>query len=335
MFYYPDSDIPAAGTITFKPNEQSNPVSANVARKAKFTFSDVQQTSSPFRTPILNPAESRVGVVTFTMLKNEGAQGANLTNVTSQAFETLLSSTQGTAFLDLFTGNSADAATRVFATGRNDGSGTRAVYLIEPGYGVSRTVKQWKQAVNGANGITTDGATGDVLNGLQFWPQADGGDANNNSTLWGNNVAGNGGYFSGSNVRDLMKLQTTSVTTYSATGSATLAPNPKAIVLLTCLSTADALNAMGGGAVPLSYNGVGITPIATSPGLSAADLYKVTDGQYTLWSYERLYYIGSLTANENTVYSGIVAAIPNNLASAGIALSSMNVSRQNDGDPVQ
>src|SRR4029453_11163457 len=101
VFFYPDTQIPAVGNITFK-NENSNPVGANVARQPNLAFSDVQQNSSPFRTPVLSPADSRVGVVTFVFLKSQGS-AVSLTNVTDQAWRAVLASNRGVP-LNVFTG---------------------------------------------------------------------------------------------------------------------------------------------------------------------------------------------------------------------------------------
>jgi hypothetical protein len=116
-----------------------------------------------------------------------------LTNVTDQAWKAVLGSNRGVP-LNVFTGNIADgpASTnhRVLATGRNDGSGTRAAYMIEPGVGVSRLVNQFKIGANGFNGIVSPGVTGDAINILQLWPTSDAEDANNNSVLWNPGTAG-------------------------------------------------------------------------------------------------------------------------------------------------
>jgi hypothetical protein len=278
---------------------------------AKFTFSDVYQTSTPFTSPVLNPADARTGVVTFTMLANAGAP-AGLTNVTAQQFKALFG--RGFQPLSLFTGSAGDTQL-VLATGRNDGSGTRTVYLAETGYGIARPVNQFKVTASTASTITE----------ATLWPPNDG---NNASTLWGNNIAGNGGYFSGSTLRGEFVKTSASVTIKDETGTAIGAPSP--VTFLTWLGTGDAANATG--AKVLGYNGVSITP--STSGLNAADKAKVTQGAYTAWSYEHLYYRGTLTTDENTVYTEIKNRIPANLGASGIALTDMTVSRDEEGGPV-
>lgn len=357
VFYYPDASIPAAGVITAL-SQNSNPVGANVALKPDVAFSDVQQTSTPSLAFTLGPADSRVGVVTFVFCKSQGSS-ANLTNVTTQAWKAVLASNRGVP-LNVFTGLAADGPStptplrtdgRVLATGRNDGSGTRAVYMIEPGVGVSKLVNQFKLGANGFNGVTSAGLTGDVVNFLQLWPATDAEDANNISNLWNAPTTGNGGYFSGSNVANLVLGHDTSNTRVlgptgtdlSSSGSyiATTAANPRAISVVACVGTGDGLTAITAGAAALTYNGVGITPVPTGTdptGLVPADRYKVTNGAYTLWSYERLYNRGTLTSDQDLVlYSAatnLKGLIPTNLANTGIALTAMIAVRTNDGDTV-
>lgn len=351
IFVYPDASIPAAGTITAL-NQNSNPVGANVAVKPDVAFSDVQQNNSPYRFPLLGPGDSRVGVVTFVFAKSEGSS-PNLTNVTAQAWRAALSSNRGVP-LNVFTGLAADQSGRVLATGRNDGSGTRAVYLIETGYGVSRTVNQFKLAADGFNGVgagvggTAAGGigTGGIARALQLWPSNDQQDANNNSVLWNALTTGNGGYFSSSNTAALLNADTSSVRVLGPTGAdlpnsgsyvGTSAGNPRAISLVGFVGTNDGVGLITNGAGILSYNGVLITPVATGvdpTGLLPADRYKVTNGTYTVWSYERLFNRGTLNANQTTIDNALRAAIPGGLANSGIALSAMTAVRGNDGEVV-
>lgn len=352
VFYYADTDIPAVGLVTYRA-ENSNPVTANVAQKPDLAYSDVQQNNSPFRTPVLSPADSRVGVVTFVFAKSQGSS-ANLTNVTDQAFAAALSSSRGVP-LNVFTGLASDGPLlsnhRVLASGRNDGSGTRAEYLIETGYGVSRLVNQFKIAKNGANGIVSDGFTGDAVNILQLWPSNDAEDANNNSVLWNVLTTGNGGYFSSSNVSTLLQKDTSSVRLFGSTGNeststgsyvSTATTGARAFSVIASIGTNDGVGVIAGGGAVLSYNGVGITPVATGvdpTGLVPADRYKITNGTYTHWSYERLFNRGTLNANQNTVVYGTGGIVPSLnvagvLANSGIRLADMVAVRGNDGATV-
>jgi hypothetical protein len=118
--------------------------------RPKFSFSDVYQSTTPIDNEVLNPVgASAVGVVTFTMMANEGAP-ANLNNVTIQQARTLWFN--GIQPLSLFTGDPADSGLYVFATGRNDGSGTRAAYRVDlrrgqPGQPIHRHQKrdEWQR----------------------------------------------------------------------------------------------------------------------------------------------------------------------------------------------
>lgn len=361
VLYYSDAAIPSAGNMTFV-NSNSNPTvgatPANVAQKANLAFSDIQQSNTPYRTPALSPADSRVGVITFVFLKSQGSS-ANLTNVTPQAWGALLRNNRGVP-LSTFTGLSSDASGRVLATGRNDGSGTRGVYLIETGYGVSRPVNQFKISANGTNSFSLGaGSSTDAVNFLSLWPSSDAENADNNSTLWNSATTGNGGYFSGSGVTGLLTKDTSSVRVMNPNGNSDLgssgsyvgtsAGNPRAVSVIGFVGTSDAVAAIAtnnagtgaGGAGLLSYNGVTITPVPVgtdATGLVPADRYKVTNGIYTVWSYERLFNKGDLTANQDSVVydatNGIISKIPANLANAGIALGAMIASRNNDGEVV-
>lgn len=360
VLFYADAAIPAVNNIT-SVNANSNPTTgspaAATAFKADLAFSDIQQANTPYRTTTLSPADSRVGVVSFVFLKSQGSSAA-ITNVTDQSWGALLRSNRGVP-LSTFTGNSSDSNGRVLATGRNDGSGTRAVALIETGYGVSRTVNHFKISKNGANSFTLgNGSSTDAVNFLSLWPSSDAENADNNSTLWNSATTGNGGYFSGSGVTGLLTKDTSSVRVFNPTGNTDLSTSgsytstngtARAFSVIGMVSSSEAVAAFAtnnatsgaGGAGLLAYNGSTVTPVATTlnaNGFSDEDRYKITNGIYTLWTYERLYNKGTLTANQDAVVytatTGIVAKIPDNIANNGVALSAMTASRTNDGDVV-
>lgn len=316
---------------------QGSTTTPTEALRPKFSFSDVYQSTSPVDNIVLNPVgASAVGVVTFTMIANEGAP-ADLNNVTIQQARQLW--TSGIQPLSLFTGD-PDDTTWVLATGRNDGSGTRAAYLTEWTYGVANLVNQYI--------ATKNGISGNDITALTLVPADGKGSGNfetsgtsNASTLWGQTATGNGGYSSSSALRSLMGYASSSVDIYNGVDNSPDVEDTT-VVLLTWLSTADARNAASNGGKLLSYNGVGVTPIAAAgsyllSGFNEADFKKITSGAYSAWSYQHLYYHGNLSANENTWYTAMKNTwIPQGLAitSNGLELGDMAVSRPDDGFPI-
>jgi hypothetical protein len=277
--------------------------------KAQFGFSDVFQTSTPYLTPTLGGGP--VGVVVFTMIGNEGIP---ITNITAQQFRAVIGN--GFQPLSLFTGVSTDTA-RVFATGRNDFSGTRTTYLAETGYGIANPVQQYKVTAEDATTIST----------IRLWPANDG---NNASTVWGNNVDGNGGYSSGGLVAGVLGKTSASASVLDAGGNPVFSAGQ--VYLVSWLGMSDAINAISNGAVGLGYDGVKITP--ANP-LSNADRAKVTQGQYTAWGYEHLFFSGVLSADAQAFYNTLVAGMnATNLGASGIPLSEMSVGRTDDGGTV-
>lgn len=323
---------------------QGATTSPTATLRPKFSFSDVYQSTSPVDNEVLNPVgSSAVGVVTFAMIANEGAP-SNLNNVTIQQTRALWQS--GYQPLSVITGNPADASTLIFATGRNDGSGTRSAYLTEWLYGAANLVQQYivttaGQAVTGEiSAITAVPAGGNGVGNL-LCPDGTG----NASTLWGNNVLGNGGYRSSSALRGIMARTSASVDVYDGVNQTALIENAN-ILLLTWLSTSDSRDAAALGAKIIAYNGVMVTPLATndpnnylSTGFSQADFEKITSGAYSAWSYQHLYHHGSLNANE-TIWRNAMTA-PGGYLEVGLAqtangvkLSDMLVERADDGFPI-
>jgi hypothetical protein len=306
--------------------------------RPKFSFSDVYQETSPVDNEVLQPVgASKVGVVTFAMVANEGAP-SNWTNTTIQQCRTLWA--QGIQRLSLFTGDPNDS-TLVFATGRNDGSGTRSAYLTEWTYGVANSVQQYVttatgQGSNAITAITAVPVGANLTNSSVFRT----GRTSDASTLWRNTAVGNGGYSSSSALRTVMGLTSTSVTVYDGQSSTPLVAN-EPILLLTWLSTADSLNAAGNGAKILAFNGEKVTPIASAgsylgSGFNQADFNKIARGAYSAWSYQHLYYSGSLSGTTNTWYTAMKAAggfIEQGLqlTANGLRLSDMASERPGDG----
>lgn len=312
--------------------------------QSEIAFSDVSKAATPYASRSLLPANSAAGVVVFTMV---GSEGTPLSNITSQQFRALFSA--GFQPLSLFTGNEEDNpyaenvtpgpnAAWIFATGRNDGSGTRTTYMAETGYGVTNLVRQYTVLASSGNAMTTiqlvpQGGANDsdpITSGIQPYS---GQSTANASTVWDQDLPGNGGYSSGSNLRTHLGLTGNAVTVLDETYADAFG-EPQKLTLVSWLSLSDAVTARNNGAVFLAYNGVKLNDIAASGStMSAADLAKVTNGSYTAWSYQHMYRRNDLTSGDAvTVYNGI----RNNLVlgSAGIAIAQMNVSRSADGGTV-
>jgi hypothetical protein len=308
--------------------------------RPKFSFSDVYQSTSPVDNEVLNPVgSSAVGIVTFAMIANEGAP-ANLENVTIQQCRALW--TNGIQPLSLFTGDPADTK-YVLATGRNDGSGTRAAYLTEWTFGVANLVNQYT-AVTGGTSSSGNGSISKLTlvpaNGI-----GSGAFSTNRtsdaSTLWGNTNPGNGGYSSSSALRTLMGYTSSNVTIFNGVDE-TPDMEGQDVLLLTWLSTADSLNAATNGAKILAFNGVKVTPIAAagsylSSGFNEVDFKKIATGAYSAWSYQHLYYHGSLSSNEQAWYDSMKDTfLPSGLqiTANGVRLGDVTVSRPDDGFPI-
>jgi hypothetical protein len=318
---------------------QGSTTSPTQTLRPKFSFSDVYQSTSPVRNVTLNPVgTSAVGVVTFAMITNEGAP-ANWNNVTIQQCRALWQA--GTAPLSLFTGNPADTRT-VFATGRNDGSGTRSAYLTEWTYGAANLVNQYVATASGISGNNLTTITLVPANGIGSG-NFNTGRTSDASTLWGNTAVGNGGYSSSSALRTLMGLASSSVTVYNGVSQTPTLTNAN-ILLLTWLSTADSRNAVVAGGKILAYNGEVVNPVASNDltnyqnsGFNEADFKKIASGAYSAWSYQHLYFHGSLNASETAWYNAMKSTwIPQGLqiTSNGLRLEDMECERPDDGFPI-
>ena len=314
---------------------------------AEFAFSDVSKDSTPLAS-YSNIDGGAVGVVAFTMVANEGAP-TNLTNVSSKQFQALFSG--GSQPASLFTGNSSDT-TKVYATGRNDGSGTRTTYMAETGLGITTLVNQFVTNSNG--NFTSSAGTGSILRIYKVPAQGNGngtltnrtgyvasgnmigGSASDASTVWGQNLAGNGGYNSGSTLVTHLGYTSNNTEVLEADGTTLEAAGP--IALVSFLATADAITARTGGAVILGYNGVKLDGIAGGAGaLSASDKTKITEGAYTAWSYQQLYKRTDITAGDTfSVWTALNGAIPAAIdsTSSGVKMDDMVAGRTYDGGPV-
>lgn len=267
---------------------------------AQIAFSDVFQSASSTTSPALT--DTIVAVVPFSWVANRGSTGFD--NVTAQQARALL--TNGYQPKSLFTGNPADTD-YVLQIGRDNGSGTRATMLAEVKYGVFTSVQQWKIVTSGTPGTGT-------VTSAQLWPVGDG---------VGSTSAGNGGYSSGSLIRDIMGMTSASITLLDETGAEAGSGLP--VTLVSCLGISDAGNAVTNGfAVRLKYDGVLYDG-------SNKDL--VYEGAYSMWGYEHLFTNGAATGDLLTFRTGIETQldIDTVLGDNGLRDSQMHVGRQADG----
>lgn len=323
---------------------------------AEMAFSDTSVSISPYAASSQFGFGSSPGVVVFGLVASEGASA--ITNVTNQQYNTLLKN--GYVPMSNFTGVATDT-NKIFCTGRNDGSGTRSSYLSEMGYGVANAVNQYLVVGSNGNEITalqkvpaggTNDTDGNSTNGVQLNPATDiatfdvvpGGAFNqvtqlftSASTVWGQDIAGNGGAFSGSVLRGHLALKGTSVTVFDEEGYDLFGAPQTNIGMVSWISLNDAINARANGATLAAFNGVSLAVSDVDPDplgsfvMTAADKAKVYRGTYSAWNFENFYYRTGSSADTVALYNQIVSSVSTNLGAAGLKISDMKVGRTDDG----
>lgn len=289
----------------------ANPFDAPVT--ADVTMADTFQSSTDFKTPVL--VANKVGVIVFQWIRNNGAP-VGLRNMTPWLATNILS---GGTPLSLFTGIPADAATQVYATGRDEESGTRTATFADCLFGSSSSPSQYQILASG--GTVTD---------LILWPAVG---------VWGE---GHSGYASGGTLATQMSIpgsNTTSATkgwlvSYAGINdAATVVPSTPAASATTTISAGavTAVNVVNGGqnygpGTTVVFSGGAGTGAAATPIINSAGVitgYTITnggagytspptvtlrqgatltnngvaysptavhEGQYTFWSYQFLDY---------------------------------------------
>lgn len=238
---------------------------------------------------------SPVGIVPFKWLASKGAP-ASLTNLTTQQAKALFGA--GKLPLAFFTGNAADETSTVVATGRDPDSGTRLTAFAEGGLGPQASVKQYQPRDVNGNLVRTVGTN---ITNFVAWPA---------STINGIPVAlFNGGYNSGG---DLSKAM------------ANFTPAGFTVISYAGVSDADT-NTLPNGGIELSWNGVTLG----NTGGNYNNATVLTEGKYTFWGYEHLYY---RSGTSGTV-AGLADTVANQLKTvdAQVLLSNMKVERGFDG----
>jgi hypothetical protein len=272
-------------------------------------MSDSYQSSSAFfglykgkTYPTLTESpNSPVGVVPFKFISSPGS---TLTNITAEQARALFAA--GALPLSFFTNNNADENKTVVATGRDPDSGTRLTELADVGLGPQATVKHYQPSDGSGTVINTGGG---AIAKFVPWPA---------STINGIAVpVFNGGYSSGGNLTKAVNNTT-----------------PAGFTLVSYAGTGDAdTNALppNGNAVELSFNGVKLGTPAS--GQTYGSLSVLTEGQYTFWGYEHLYY---RAATAGTAVGNIADTLANQIKTVDspVLLNTMHVQRATDGSIV-
>ena len=312
-------------------------------------FDSAQQIILASSTPSSNtPVNSAiVGIVPFVFV-GSGTTDISTTTLAGLSMDpqkfTYLYSTPAKATLSLFTGNSADATTKVYGLGRDVDSGTRGTALAETGYGLT--------------------GSGNLSNGVvQYYPYDNSTDAGNDQTAGENDSTGvagfnaltgvcgidsgatsigyisyvpqesvdgylmadgDGGYYSGGNL---------------AAGISTgFASSMTKTVLMTYLGVSDAVKALTTGtnhASLMSYNGSKFDP--TSTGAGTTNSAKIYYGQYTFWGYEHEFYtsaVAGAVAGTNGLQGKLTGGL-DQLSSNQVTFAGMQVTRTDDGQNIQ
>ncbi len=294
--FIPTSALPGSNGYTNAAITQ--PATENAV--AQIAFSDIFQSSTSISTPALT--DTQVAIIPFTWVANRLSTGFD--NITAQQARALF--TNGLQPKSLLTGNAAHTD-YVLPLGRDNGSGTRGTMLAETKYGVFTPVQQWKIVTAGSAGSGT-------VTSAQLWPIGDG---------EGSTTAGNGGYSSGSFIRTILGMSSTSgVELLDENGDS--AGSGLAVTLVSCLGVGDAVTAVTNGGVRLKYEGVLYD--GSNPDL-------IYNGLYTMWGYLHLYTNGAATGDLLTFKNGIGTQLDNPavLGSNGLRVTQMLVGRQFDG----
>jgi hypothetical protein len=311
VLYYDDSVL---GTTGGQGNLGTPVVGTNgVTQAPHVAMSDSFQSSSAFfgqfrgtfYPTLTESPNSPVGIVPFKWVVSK-TPPTGLTNITEQNARYLYSN--GQMPLALFTGNNADEGFIVNACGRDPDSGTRLTFMAETHRGAQASVTQYapcsvvENPCASGHIITTGGG---AITAYGVWPA---------STVNGLSYPiGDGGYSSGGTLA-------TAMTNTSPAGN----------IAIAYLGTNDANNtAIPGGAVELTYNG---NLLGGNSGTDYNTVTALTEGKYTVWGYEHLYYPSGTTGVVKTSADAIAGQLLS--TDAVVRIGSMQVGRQTDGGTV-
>ena len=289
---------------------------------AEVTMADTYQSATLYKTPVLTGATISggapeiVGIIPFVWLRSPSADTgvSSITNLNPQLINLLYGN--GSLPASLFTGNSADVNSLIYAAGRDPDSGTRLTAFAESGLGANATVVQYRPTGGSAGSGTNGTAVGGLSNAgsvtsVEVWPTT--------------TVANLGQSFSGGNAGE---SSGGTLVGYVSKAFATGTPG----ALIAYSSSDDAKSAIQAGAQLLSYNG---SSLASQPALGTAPTYdftQITNGKYTFWGYEHMLYTSGTLPALKTLANKIATQIFT--TEAIITVGAMNVSRPGDGGQV-
>jgi len=258
-----------------------------VSAKVDITFSDVDKAATLF--PNTPTTETSIAILPFVWCKNYYAP-STVTNITGHQVRPLLDN--GALELTFFTGNTNDAASLMYVTGRDLDSGSRVMNDTDTYYSGTPVLY----------GFNTTAPT--------VW-------AVMNQNLLG--AIYGFGYSSGGNVA-------TALTNQNAGGPCVsyLGLNDSLTVATTASTGVTNIVNPGGGCGLIAYDGnmpfYGYTPGVSTSVPAYPDFTPIKQGHYTLWSYENLETLSTHTAdNVYSYYTNMVASIDADLANAEAA----------------
>jgi hypothetical protein len=204
-------------------------VPPTVSASVNLAMGDNAQSFSRTKSPVVTKSHE-VGIITFKWVRNNGLwQG---TNVTDSQIRQCLSS--GSCPLAVFSGSSSDTNTYIYASGRDNQSGTRVNAYGISGFGILSTPNQIQ--INKADGTMIDQTGGGTYDGDYGWSS-------------GGTLAG-----------------TLGVSTKTVNDPQNGTVSGQGYSVIAYLSVGDAGTAITAGATELTYNGVLFSSAAVKEG---------------------------------------------------------------------
>ena len=231
------------------------------------------------------------------LVDDTGSFNVSSYSMTTQNFRATWSN--GSTLLSLYTGNNSDENSVVWATGRNQDSGTRLTYLSETTFGVNNFVNQYYPTYTSGTVTAVNQYSIQTINGIST------------------QQLGNSGESSGGTVRGYLQQP-------FASDLASLGGNG---YFVTVLGTSDSLS-VNTSAIELPYNGTYYSNTAVEEGTYTMWGYE---HMFYLPGLSNSGADTNALSFANSVKSHFTGVAESGLSHAGLPLGVMNVSRSNDG----